>query len=197
MKRIFTKLFKVGFLLALFSLEIGNLNAQTENSISGSIIDAHSGEPVIGAVVGIKGTNAGVSTNEKGAFSLQLPKVPAILLISGLGYKAQRIDVYSFDPISISLEESNLRFDEVVVTGYSTQQKKSITGSIFSLDLDESLKSTPASSFNQLLQGKATGVQVSSNSGVPGGGITFRVRGSNSVNASASLSATAFVIIEL
>lgn len=75
------------------------------------------------------------------------------------------------------------QLDDIIVTGYSTQNKRLIAGAITSINASD-IKNIPAAGFNQLLQGKAAGVQVSANSGVPGGGITLRVRGNNSINAS-------------
>jgi TonB-linked SusC/RagA family outer membrane protein len=184
MNNILRKLYKLFFLLALFLLQSGYLSAQQDKTITGTIIDSRTKEPIVGAVVAERGTTYGVATNEKGAFSLKIKKFPAKLIVSFIGYESQRINAFGGEPVQIALAANAKRLDEVVITGYSTQERKAISGSIVTLNAAEALKNIPSSSFNQLLQGKTTGVQVLSNSGVPGGGITFQVRGSNSINAS-------------
>ncbi len=182
-KRLLQNIFKLFFLLIVFLLQLESATAQQEKTISGIIIDAKTKEPIVGAVVAVRGTTIGVATTEKGVFSLKVKKLPAILVVSTVGYESQRINAYGTESLNISLKESVSRLDEVVITGYSTQERKSISGSIVTLNTKDALKDLPTAGINQLLQGKATGVQVLSNSGVPGGGITFRVRGSNSINA--------------
>ncbi len=182
-KNILRKVFKLFLVLTLFLLQTGTTWAQQDVKITGSIVDSQTKEPIVGAVIAVKGTSQGTVTNEKGNFTIQVKKIPALLVVSSIGYENQRINAYGSEPVKILLKESIKRLDEVVITGYSTQERKSISGSITTLNASETIKSLPTAGINQLLQGKATGVQVLSNSGTPGGGITFRVRGSNSINA--------------
>lgn len=169
--------------LVLLMLSTFGLYSQT--IIRGNVIDEKTKEPIIGASVALKATTNGTLTDTHGGFSLQVTKaLPATLSISLVGYKSQDIDVYDAeDPIILSLKEDFNFLDEVVVTGYTSQQRRSVSGAITSINLSEGIKETAASGFDQLLQGKAPGVQISSNTGVPGGGVIFRVRGSNSINA--------------
>lgn len=169
--------------LVLLMLSTFGLYSQT--IIRGNVIDEKTKEPIIGASVALKATTNGTLTDTHGGFSLQVTKaLPATLSISLVGYKSQDIDVYDTeDPIILSLKEDFNFLDEVVVTGYTSQQRRSVSGAITSINLSEGIKETAASGFDQLLQGKAPGVQISSNTGVPGGGVIFRVRGSNSINA--------------
>ncbi len=159
------------------------VSAQTV--IKGKVIDATTKGPVIGASIVLKSTTNGVLTDVNGAFTFQTSKaLPVTLSISLVGYKSQEIDVYEAEePIIVTLSENFNFLDEIVVTGYTSQQRRSVSGAITSINLSDALKETAASGFDQLLQGKAPGVQISSNTGVPGGGVTFRVRGSNSINA--------------
>jgi TonB-linked SusC/RagA family outer membrane protein len=182
-KKLLQTRYKLFFLLIALFVQFIPAVAQQEKTISGIIIDAKTKEPIIGAVVAVRGTTIGVATSGNGSFSLKVKKLPAILVVSTVGYENQRINAYGTESLSISLKESVSRLDEVVITGYSKQERKSISGSIVTLNTKDALKDLPTGGINQLLQGKATGVQVLSNSGVPGGGITFRVRGSNSINA--------------
>jgi len=150
--------------------------------IKGTILDEGSKASVIGATIKLKGQQGGTITDVKGDFSLKVRKLPVTLLVSAIGYKYQEIDVYEAEPTIIYLNEDQNRLSEVVVTGYSTQERKNISGAVTTVNSAD-LQNNPASSLNEKLQGKAAGVQISSNSGVPGGGITFRVRGINSINA--------------
>jgi len=180
-------IYKIGalFLLCIFTAQTGF--AQTDPTIksrlSGRVLDAAGKQPLPGAVVRIKGVTNATNTDNEGRFTLITGQsFPYTLVVSFVGYVTQEV-VANGSPIEIILKENLNQLNDVVVTGYSTQERKYIAGSITSIKGDE-IKDQPVAAFNQLLQGKATGVQVLSNSGVPGGGITFRVRGNNSINAS-------------
>lgn len=140
-------------------------------------------EPLVGATVRVKGTQTAALTDGDGGFRLQLPGPGSILQVSYVGFSTVEVEVGGRTSLTIVLETDSKVLNDVVITGYSVQNRKDIVGSVTRIS-GEDLKGTPAASFNQLLRGKATGVQVTSNSGVPGGGITFRVRGNNSINAS-------------
>ena len=169
--------------LGLLMLSTFGLSSQT--IIKGKVVDGKTTEPVIGASVALKSSTSGTLTDLNGTFTLQVTKaLPVTLSISLVGYKTREIDVYDAEEsIIVSLNENSNFLDEVVVTGYTSQQRRSVSGAISSINISEGIKETAASGFDQLLQGKAPGVQISSNTGVPGGGVTFRVRGSNSINA--------------
>ncbi|RYY63159.1 MAG: TonB-dependent receptor [Chitinophagaceae bacterium] len=160
-----------------------NIFAQeTNRTISGTITNSETGQPLSGASVSVKGSRAGTSTNEAGVFQLQVDATAKKLLVSYAGFDPQETDIGTRVQFDFQLKSSSRQLEDVIVTGYSTQNKRFIAGSIVSVNADE-LRNIPAASVNQLLQGKAAGVQVTANSGVPGGGITFRVRGNNSINA--------------
>ena len=156
---------------------------KTAFSLAGTVIDSASKQPLPGAVIRIKGTSNAVSTNTEGKFSItsKVP-FPFKIVVSYIGYTRKELTADG-SPIEISLKAEASQLNDVVITGYSTQQRKFIAGSITSVS-GNSVKGLPEAGFNQALQGKAAGVQVISNNGVPGGSITFRVRGSNSINAS-------------
>ncbi|RSK47514.1 SusC/RagA family TonB-linked outer membrane protein [Hymenobacter rigui] len=151
-------------------------------TVTGLVMDAADRSPLPGVTVLVKGTTAGTSTGPDGRFSLTLPAGSSTLLLSAIGYETQTVPVTG-GSISVALKADVKQLSEVVVTGYSEQNRKTLTSAISSVSGD-ALKDIPAASPDQLLQGKAPGVQVSANSGVPGGGIFIRIRGSNSVNAS-------------
>ncbi|TGE08096.1 SusC/RagA family TonB-linked outer membrane protein [Hymenobacter fodinae] len=151
-------------------------------TITGTITDAADRSPLPGVTIIVRGTTIGATTDGKGQFSLNLPEGNNTLLVSAIGYQAQTVNVTS-GTVQVALRADVKQLSEVVVTGYSEQNRKTLTSAISSVNGD-ALKDIPAASPDQLLQGKAPGVQVSANSGVPGGGIFIRIRGSNSVNAS-------------
>jgi TonB-linked SusC/RagA family outer membrane protein len=152
--------------------------------ISGRVITEDTRKPLDGAVVTIKTQRKlQAITDENGDFSFNARQLLVVLVVSYTGFETQEIRVAAKTGITILLKRDNRQLDEVVVTGYGTQNRKFIAGSISSVSGND-IRDIPEAGFNQLLQGKATGVQVTANSGVPGGGITFRVRGNNSINAS-------------
>ena len=151
-------------------------------TVTGTIVDAADRSPLPGVTVVVKGTTVGASSDLNGQFSLSLPESSNTLVISAVGYVGQTVAVTS-GTVRIALKSDVKQLSEVVVTGYSEQNRKTLTSAISSVKGDE-LRDIPAASPDQLLQGKAPGVQVSANSGVPGGGVFIRIRGSNSVNAS-------------
>ncbi|MDQ1089973.1 TonB-dependent receptor [Siphonobacter sp. SORGH_AS_1065] len=141
-------------------------------------------EPLVGATVQISGTSNATLTDASGFFQLTLSSGNKTLRISYIGYETQEVPITSQTNLTVQLQPDSKVLNDVVITGYSTQNRKEIVGSVAKINGDD-LKNIPAAAgFNQLLQGKLTGVQVNSNSGVPGGGITFRIRGNNSINAS-------------
>src|SRR5690606_424023 len=104
--------------------------------------------------------------------------------ISYVGFKTQSIQLYeiSEDPITIVLKSDNL-LDEVVIIGYGSQKKGNLVGSVIKVDPTD-VKVIPEGGFDAQLQGKASGVQINSNTGVPGSNVFIRVRGTTSINAS-------------
>lgn len=159
------------------------LHAQSPaRTITGIITQAETNTPVEGATI-TAGRNQAVSRKD-GSFQIEVAGNTHTLTITHSSFTLQEIKLTSASSYSVTLQSANKQLDDVIVTGYSTQNKRFIAGSIASISADD-IKNIPAAGFNQLLQGKAAGVQVTANSGVPGGGVTFRVRGNNSINASA------------
>lgn len=150
--------------------------------VSGTVTDENSiGLPGVSVV--LKGTQKGTTTNQDGKFSVDTPDMNAILVFSYVGYEPQEILVGSRTELNISLKTDTKALKEVIVVGYGTVKKRDLTGSVVSIGSAE-LKEQPVSSFNQALQGRVSGVQVTNSSNAPGGGITIRVRGGNSISAS-------------
>lgn len=174
---------KIKLLYLLFLIILMAVQTQAQDrTITGRVVDQLDNQPIPGVSVKLNAKNLGTITNSKGEFSLTIPANEKSISFAYIGYLTQIINV-SGNVILVKLAADLQQLSEVVVTGYSTQERKFISGSISTIKGDD-LKDIAGSSFNQLIQGKATGVQVSSNSGTPGGGITFRIRGNNSINAS-------------
>lgn len=168
-------------LIALFAALA--LPAMAQDIITGTVTDDQ-GQRVPGATVSIKGSSNFTVTDVDGKFSIA-PKAnyPFNIVISLVGYQTVEIEVYEqpIEPLEVTLKTSNL-LDEIVVVGYGTQERKNITGSIAKVNVAE-VKNIAAGSFDAQLQGKVAGVQISSNTGVPGETVNFRIRGATSINA--------------
>jgi TonB-linked SusC/RagA family outer membrane protein len=131
----------------------------------------------------VKGTKTLVQTGADGSFSLSLPKASAILVISYIGYEKIEVAVTAGSTAGdIALTASSTTLNDVVVTGYSTQRKKDITGSVAVVNV-ANMKSVPSGSAESLLQGQAAGVTVI-NTGAPGGNSNVRIRGITSMGSS-------------
>jgi TonB-linked SusC/RagA family outer membrane protein len=158
--------------------------AATINSeLKGTVTDAAGRQPLPGAVVRIKGTTHAVSADNKGRFFFETgQKFPYILLVSFIGYQSREFTANG-SPVEIQLTENNNQLNDVVVVGYGTQTRKSLTGSVATIDVGE-VKDKPVATFEQQLQGKAAGLQISASTGIPGDGMFIRVRGTTSINAS-------------
>src|SRR5690606_4636210 len=142
--------------------------------IKGQVVDAD-GNPIPGATILVEGTTIGTATDMDGNFSLDVPD-GAVLLVSFIGYSSLRIEVGNQSNLKISLMEDASALDEVVVVGYGTVERREMTGSIASIGRQEIL-SEPVYSFENLLQGRAAGVDVVADSYRPGAGSTVRIRG--------------------
>lgn len=155
--------------------------AQQTTKIKGKILDAKNGEPIIGANVLVKGTTNGTITNFDGEYELDAP-VGATLVISYIGYKNMETKAVA-GMQTIKLAEDTETLDEVVVVGYSTQRKESLTGSMQNLKSDK-LKDVTSPSVENLLNGKAPGVYVAPGSGQPGSNGAVVIRGQATLSGS-------------
>jgi TonB-linked SusC/RagA family outer membrane protein len=161
----------------LFTL--GCLTVWSQQTVTGTVSDEDG--PLPGASVVVKGTTTGVSTDFDGNFTIEA-SADDTLMFSYIGYAGQEILVGNQNTINVILAADN-KLDEVVVIGYGTSTKKDLTGSVSSVS-SEDITQIPASRVDQVLQGRAAGVQVTQASGAPGAGTTIRVRGGNSITGS-------------
>ena len=170
------------FFVALLSVLAITASAQSK-SVSGTVVDK-AGEPVIGASVVVKGTTNGTITDFDGNFSLQGVPNDGTIQVSFVGYKTQDISVAGKSSVKITLAEDTEMLDEVVVVGYGVQKKSDVTGALTRVDAEQ-LNSRPVNNAFEALQGKAAGVDITSNQR-PGEIGSIRIRGNRSLNASNS-----------
>ncbi len=147
--------------------------------ITGTIKDAD-GFPLTGATVIVEGSSIGTTADIDGKFSLDVPDDATALTVSYIGYENQTVDISQGTDFDVVLLESASQLSEIVVVGYGVQQKRDLTGSVSKIDASD-LESIPSARVDQMLQGRAPGVQVSAVSGQPGAATSIRIRGGNSI----------------
>lgn len=165
-------------LIPFFSMEV--LAQQSE--VRGTVVD-NEGDPLAGATVRIVGDQQrGTVSDINGEFSIQATP-DEVLQVSFIGYQTREVPIENRSNITIVLRLDQQLLSEVVVVGYGVQTRSDLTGSVSSVSAEE-IANQPVASLDAALQGRATGVFVSSPSGTPGGGITMNIRGQTSLSAS-------------
>ncbi len=149
-------------------------------TVNGTVLDER-GEPVIGASVVVKGSTTGTITDIDGNYTLSNVPETSTLTISYIGYKSVDLSAKDKGLAKVVLQEDSKLIDEVVVVGYGVQRKRDVTTSISSMRAAE--LAVPVSSVDQAITGKMAGVQVTQPSGIPGGGMSIKVRGTGSITA--------------
>jgi TonB-dependent starch-binding outer membrane protein SusC len=164
--------------LVLLVLPSASSLAQKTQTVTGTVT-ADTGEKLPGVSVLIKGSTNGTTTDADGKYSIAANE-DATLVFSFIGMKTEEIKVGQQTIIDLSMVTDVAQLDEVVVVGYGTQKKSDVTGSVASVSAKE-IKATPITGLAQAMQGRAAGVQVSQISNAPGGGVSVRIRGGNSL----------------
>lgn len=174
-------------LVCLLSLlPIGSARAQTTGRITGTVTDG-AGAPLAGAALNVTGRNLTTLSDAAGHYTFEnVPAGTYEVRASRLGFVEQRqsvaISAAATTTVDFRLQAQAIELEGVVAVGYGTQRKRDLTGSVSSIDLDETQQAAMVS-VDQVLQGRAAGVQVTRNNGAPGGGISVRIRGTNSISA--------------
>ncbi|HET7897813.1 MAG TPA: SusC/RagA family TonB-linked outer membrane protein, partial [Flavisolibacter sp.] len=151
-------------------------------SVTGKITNRSSGEALTGATVTVKGTKTATITDASGNFRIQVPQAGSVLVVSYSGMADEEVTVTSgSSPLSIQLEPRANALNEVVVVGYGTQKRATVSGSISSVKAKD-LENVPNGRIEQALQGRVSGVTVLQNSGQPGSSSTIRIRGITTFN---------------
>jgi TonB-linked SusC/RagA family outer membrane protein len=165
-------------LFVLFCSLFFSLTTFAQRKVTGTITSARDNQPVASATVAVKGARVATTTAADGTFSITLPAGKTTLVVSFVGYATTEVDASS-GAVSIKLAESTSALDNVVVTGYSTQRKKDLTGSVAIVDV-AAMKAQPAASPIEGLQGKAPGVQIITD-GSAGSTPEIRIRGFSTI----------------
>lgn len=164
------------------SLSVNETQQQADITVTGQVLD-EAGMGIPGANVSVKGkTGLGTITDMDGNFSLKVPG-NSILTVSFMGYTTQERKAVAGQTMRFNLVPDSKALDEVVVVGYGTQRRSTVTGAIADVKTDR-LKDITAPSVSNMLQGKVAGVVVTPSSGRPGDGVSIRVRGTGSISGS-------------
>jgi TonB-linked SusC/RagA family outer membrane protein len=168
------------FIWLFFLWALGLVTAQAQDRAVRGKVSAE-GVALPGVSVTVRGTRTGTVTNAAGEFTLTSVAPNATLVISSVGYLTQEISLGGRAQVDIVLEADTRALEEVVVVGYGTQRRVETTGSIASVKAAD-LMQTPIANVAQGLQARVAGVQITQNSSAPGGNISVRIRGTNSIN---------------
>ncbi len=168
-------LFVKGSFLTFLSFFL-SLLVIAQQTISGKI-NGSNGQPLSGATVSVKGTSIATSTTPEGLFSITLPAKKHILLVTNVGYEPVEVNVAGKTFLDLTMLTQKNDLNEVVVTGYTTQKKKDLTGAV-SIIKTSDLTKVASSTFLGQLEGRASGVLTNS-SGEPGGAVALRIRGNS------------------
>ncbi len=182
-KRIFGKIVSVCWaILILLSGNAFSLKAQTSSKITvnGTVTSMEDGMALIGVSVAVRESSHGTITDIDGKFSINA-SVGETLVCSYVGYLTKEIKITGDKKLSIVLQENVHQLNEVVAIGYGQMKRSDLTGSVASLT-SKDVSRTVSTTIDQVLSGKIAGVQVMQNSGQPGGNITVRIRGANTIN---------------
>jgi TonB-linked SusC/RagA family outer membrane protein len=158
------------------------LNLMQPKVVTGVVLDDE-GNALPSVSVLEKGTTNGVLSDASGAYRITLTTVDQVLVFSFVGYASQEVAVGSRTVVNVTMVLSETGLEEIVVVGYGTQRKESVTGSVASMRGDE-MRDVPSSNITQALQGRIAGVDMEQTSTKPGASMQIRVRGTRSLNAS-------------
>lgn len=191
-RKVFTRIkyTSVLFLMVLsqiaLAVDMGNVNVIKKHSfeiiasnppatIGGRVTDAN-GEPLSGVSILVKGSSVGAVTDSQGRFSINVPDDIGTLVFSYIGFVSQEVPIRGRISISVVLVEDTESLDEVVVIGYGTVSKRDVTGSVGSVSASQ-VEKVPVTTIDQSLQGRVSGVQVTSSNASPGADISVKIRG--------------------
>jgi TonB-linked SusC/RagA family outer membrane protein len=174
---------KKNFILLLFIICLVH-HGHSQNTLTGTVIDAQNKTPLVGATISIKGSISGTAADVDGKFQLKTP-ANATLLVSFIGYQSKEVIYTGQTSLIIGLSADVSAIDEVVVVGYGTQKKSHLTGAISKVS-NEKLGQIPVARADEALIGKVAGVSIQVTDAKAGASPTIRVRGTGSITASSS-----------
>lgn len=173
---------KSTFILLLFSLFFSASVGAQEIDVSGKVTAKSDGSPIPGVSVVVQGSKTGVATNAAGNFSIRVPK-GGVLVFSQIGLATQTFTVNTNQPITIAMVDEVGDLSELVVIGYGSQKKSVVTGSISRISSTD-IENKPVMRIEQSLQGRASGLTITTNSGQPGEGANILIRGRTNISNS-------------
>ena len=159
-----------------------NVTTQQGITITGQVTSQEDGLAIPAVNIIVKGTSIGAVADFDGFYKLDVPDENAILIFSSIGYMDKEVIVGNQRVINVIMNTDVTSLDEVVIIGYGSQKVKAVTGSISSVTAKD-INKLQVAGLDQALQGQMAGVQVTQNSGEPGGGVSIRIRGPGSINS--------------
>jgi TonB-dependent starch-binding outer membrane protein SusC len=189
LKKGLSKLFAVATLICLTTIAYG------QATITGKVIDKKANSPVSGATIQIKNSTTATTTDENGNFTLNAASSSVTLQVSFVGYTKQEIKVTGQSRVTVYLDEDAKSMDDVVVIGYQTVQRKKTTAAVATVK-GKDFENVPYPTFDQMLQGRVSGLNILSVSGEPGANNIVNIRGNTSVDATANGISTPLYVID-
>lgn len=164
--------------LSLLLLNVLHYAVAQDQSISGTVSDEN-GDPVPGVNVIVKGTSSGTVTDVSGEYRMNVPETAEALIFSFVGYTSQEIEIGNRSTLDVQLATDAHQLSEVIVTGYTTQKKKDLTGAVGIVEIED-VQSFPVAGADEMLEGRIAGVDVISNN-EPGANTAVRIRGFSTI----------------
>lgn len=162
------------------NVEVMPVHAVQDFTIRGTVTSSEHGEPMPGVNVLLKGGSTGTVTDVDGNYSIDVPDENGILVFSFVGFATQEVPIDGRPIINLAMEPHISELQEVVVIGYGTVRKSDLTGAVSTIK-NEDMNPGVVVSADQALKGRVSGVQIAQTSGEPGGGVSVRIRGANSI----------------
>ncbi|GAC1369124.1 MAG: TonB-dependent receptor [Hymenobacter sp.] len=174
---------KITFLFAMVASLVAFVAQGQSSVVTGKVLGVPGKIPLPGVSVSLKGAASGTTTDPDGGFSLSIPQTGnQVLVFSYVGFETTEVAVGSNTSITVQLKEKSTALSDVVVVGYGTQRKRDLTGAVGSVTAEQ-VAQTPIAHPEEILQGRVSGVQVTQTNSEPGGNVSIRIRGTNSINS--------------
>ncbi|MFO7314729.1 carboxypeptidase-like regulatory domain-containing protein [Rhodothermus marinus] len=180
MRTLLSRMLGLSLLLACWNVSVVIAQPRT---VTGTVSDATTGEPLPGVNIVVLGTMTGTTTDVEGRYQIEVPGPEAVLVFSFVGYEQVQEVVGDRTVINVRMQPTVEVLEEIVVVGYGVQRREDVTGSVATIDATE-INQGVYTSPDQLLQGQVAGLTIISNNGEPGAGLNIRLRGGTSISAS-------------
>ena len=173
---------KILLFFLVFSAAVFNDAYAQTRKIAGRVTSTEDGLPLPGVSIKVSGSKTGVQTDADGTYTLNVPSGSTTVVFTFIGYRTQTITIGSASTYNVKLASDQQLLNDVVVIGYGSTSKRASTGAISNIKSAD-IQDRPVTGLDQAMQGQLAGVQVTSSSGTPGGGVTVRVRGVSTLSA--------------